>query len=222
MTKFSMSLLAASAFLLLAACEDHTEGVSAAEVAEPAETGSAPAAQDSNAERARLSIDAARSTVGFTGAKVTDSHTGTFSDFEGSLVFDPEDPTASEVRVTIRTASVQIEPERLLGHMKSEDFFHVERFPTAEFESTSIREGGEGTVGGTAATHTVTGNLTLRGETRQITFPAVVEVTPQEVRARSEFSIDRKDFAIVYPGMQDDLIKDEVVIRFDVRAPRAS
>jgi polyisoprenoid-binding protein YceI len=205
--------------LALAACGNHTEGVA------PATVSSAPAApaqpaQPAPAARETLALDRARSTVGFTGAKVTGSHDGTFGEFDGTIELDPRDLSASSVRVEIRTASVRIEPERLAQHLRAPDFFDVDRFPTATFASTAVREGGEGTIEGRPATHTITGTLTLRGETRTISFPAIVEVGESEVRARSEFTIRRREFGIVYPGMPDDLIRDEVVIRFDVRAPR--
>ena len=71
-------------------------------------------------------------------------------------------------------------------------------------------------------THTVTGNFTIRGVTKSVTFPAKVAVTAGEVHASTEFGIDRKDFGIVYPGKADDLIKDNVLLQVDFVAPRAS
>ena len=68
----------------------------------------------------------------------------------------------------------------------------------------------------------MTSETLVRGQTRTITFPANVQVTDGEVSARAEFSIDRQQFGITYPGMPDDLISDQVVIRFDVHAPRPS
>lgn len=202
----------ASLLLLIAACEDHTEGVEEAVVGEAEEetTTTAEGSQE-------LTIDTARSSVGFTGAKVTGSHDGTFEEWSGTIDFDPEDVTASSVAITIQMDSVQTEPERLLNHLKSEDFFDVENHTTATFRSTRVvaQQGANG------ATHQVTGNLTLRGETKSITFPAKVEVSDSEVAASAEFVIQRADFGIVYEGMADDLIEDEVVIRFDVKAPRS-
>ena len=199
--------------VLLAACSDPAENTTAARVGAAAE----PTAPDPAAgERESLTIDAARSSVGFTGAKVTDSHTGTFSDFSGTMQLDPDDLTSSSVSITIQMSSLQIEPERLRGHLLSPDLFDATQFPTATFASTSIAAGGEG------GTHTVTGNLTLHGQTRSITFPANITVEAGEVHATAEFSINRGEFGITYPGMADDLIREGVVIRFDVRAPRAS
>ena len=113
-------------------------------------------------------------------------------------------------------ASVQADAARLTNHLKSPDFFDVERFPTATFRSTSIAAGAEG-----EATHRVTGTLHLHGQSRQITFPATIELSEQQVRARARFAIQRQQFGIVYPGRPDDLIRDDVVIHFDVRAPRS-
>lgn len=197
----------------LAACSDPAKDTTAATVGAAAEP-TQPSAGDS--EREALTIDPAKSSVGFTGAKVTDSHDGTFETFTGTIQLDPADFTKSSVSVTIQMGSLKTEPADFQTHLLSDDFFDAENIPTSTFETTSIAAGGEG------GTHTITGNLTLRGETRSITFPANVEITDSEVHARAEFSINRKDFGIVYAGMADDLIRDGVVIRFDVRAPRQS
>lgn len=196
--------------------EDHTEGVTAATVTEPTtETETAPAP---SAERTTLAIDPATSSLGFTGAKVTGSHDGSFTRFSGNIELDPANVTASSVNVSIEIASMTIEPERLAQHLLTADFFDAPTYPTATFASTSVTAGGTGTVGDAAVTHTITGDLTLHGQTHRITFPAVIEVEGTTVRARAEFTINRRDFGIEYPGMPDDLIRDEVVIRFDVRA----
>lgn len=218
------SLALSTALLMtLAGCDDHTEGVSAATVEDdtpaPAETAANEAAADEATGRQTLTIDAERSSVGFTGSKLSDSHDGSFEEFSGTIEFDAENVESSAVNVTIQMASVQTEPERLLNHLKSDDFFGVETHPTATFRSTRVAPAPEGTED---ATHLITGQLALHGQTRTITFPANVQVTDGEVSARAEFSIDRQQFGITYPGMPDDLINDQVVIRFDVHAPRPS
>jgi polyisoprenoid-binding protein YceI len=214
--------LALASLLFVAACDDHTEGVTAAEVAPATPAATAPSAPSvpPPATRETLTVDRASSSIGFTGAKVTGSHDGSFSDFTGTIQLDPGNVTASAVEMTVQIASLHIEPERLSQHLLTPDFFDAAQFPTATFRSTSITEGGTGTVGDRPATHTITGELTMRGTTRTISFPAVVVVTPNEVTAQSEFTIQRRDFGIVYPGMPDDLIRDEVVLRFQMRAPR--
>ncbi|MCB1055013.1 MAG: YceI family protein, partial [Acidobacteria bacterium] len=95
---------------------------------------------------------------------------------------------------------------------KSADFFDVETYPTATFHSTGVA------AGETEGTYSVTGDLTLHGVTKQITFPATIAVTDDEVSAQAEFSINRFDFDIKYPGKPDDLIREEVVIGLDINA----
>jgi len=99
--------------------------------------------------------------------------------------------------------------------LKSPDFFDVEKFPKAKFVSTAIKAGGDN-----GATHTVTGNLELHGVTKAITFPAQIKVDPDAVSVVAEFSINRKDFSIVYPGMPDDLIKDDVLLKLSLHAKK--
>lgn len=158
-----------------------------------------------------LLISPDNSKVEFVGAKVTRSHPGGFTDFGGKLqLADPVEE--SEIDITIQTESLFADDEKLTKHLKSPDFFHVEQFPTATFKSTEIKEEGDG--------HVITGDLTLHGVTKRISFPATVTVSDGDVKAMSEFSINRKDFGIVYPGMPDDLIRDLVVIKLSLALPR--
>jgi hypothetical protein len=121
---------------------------------------------------------------------------------------------AGQVKLTIDTDSLFSDSERLTGHLKSPDFFDVAKFPQATFSSSQIKasEGGG---------YEVTGDLTLHGVTRQVSFPATIEAGSAAVKAKAEFSINRKDFGIVYPGKPDDLIRDAVVISLEVNAPAA-
>lgn len=155
------------------------------------------------------------SSIGFVGSKVTGKHDGGFNSFEGTIQLVGGDPTQSSIRLVIDTTSLWSDNDRLTGHLKSPDFFEVETHPTATFESTSIvaQEGG----------YLVTGNLDLHGVTKSVTFPAQITVAPDRVTAQAEFSIKRFDWGIVYPGMTDDLIRDEVVVKFDLAAaPKAA
>jgi polyisoprenoid-binding protein YceI len=71
-------------------------------------------------------------------------------------------------------------------------------------------------------TDKLTGHLTLHGLTKSIQFPAKLTVTPESATLDSEFSLNRKDFGVNYPGMADDLIRDEVVVKLAIQAPRKS
>ncbi|MDB4932130.1 MAG: hypothetical protein JWM10_4614 [Myxococcaceae bacterium] len=204
--------LVALALAGTAACKDPNANVARATTS-AATTPSAPAAASASEH---LAINPATSTVGFTGAKVTGSHNGSFPTFTGSVDLDPARLENSRVSVDIDTTSITTDTPRLTTHLKSADFFDVEHHPRATFTSTAIAAGGAN-----GATHTITGNLALHGVTRTITFPATITVTPAEVAATAEFVINRREYGIVYAGMADDLIRDDVALHLNVHAPRA-
>ena len=62
----------------------------------------------------------------------------------------------------------------------------------------------------------MTGDLTIRGIARQVSFPATVEVAEKTVKAKAEFSVNRQDWEIRYPGQPDDLVRDNVLIKIDL------
>jgi polyisoprenoid-binding protein YceI len=195
--------------VLITGCKDPGAEVTAAKVEAP--TGEQAAAAPSDATAASLPINPSNSKIEFVGAKVTASHPGGFTDFAGEVALgDPIE--RSRIDVTIQTASLYADKEKLTKHLKSPDFFDVAKFPTATFRSTEIKKESTG--------HTITGDLTLHGVTKRISFPATIEATDSQVSANAEFSINRKDFAIDYPGMQDDLIRDLVVIKLALTLPR--
>jgi polyisoprenoid-binding protein YceI len=208
-------LIAASIALAAAACaKDPTADkpkaeVKSAEVVKPIQAGSE-----------KLELNGQNSKIAFVGAKVTGQHPGHFQDMMGTIELVENDPTKSRVTFEVKTASLMIDDDagdKLAGHLKSGDFFDAEKFPKATFVSTEIKAGGSD-----GATHTVTGNMTIRDQTKSITFPAKIEVTPTAVSVKSELGINRKDFGIVYPGKPDDLIKDNVLITIDLNATRAA
>ena len=203
-------LIAIAVAVAVVGCKDPGAKVTAATVETPTEEKAAPAADTATAQS--LAINPSNSKIEFVGAKVTASHPGGFTDFAGKV--DLADPVeSSRIDITIQTASLFADKEKLTKHLKSPDFFDVEKFPTARFKSTEIKKDGEG--------HTITGDLTLHGVTQRISFPATVSATDSEVTANAEFSINRKDFGITYPGMPDDLIRDLVVIKLSLKLPRA-
>jgi polyisoprenoid-binding protein YceI len=158
---------------------------------------------------------AKESKIEFIGSKVTGKHDGGFKEFTGSAGLSADSKAIVSLTADIDMNSTWADNDKLTGHLKSPDFFDVAKFPKTTFASTAITSGGD-----KGATNTVTGNLTLHGVTKSISFPATLAVGPDAVTATSEFSINRKDFGIVYGGKQDDLIRDEVVIKLDLKAPR--
>jgi polyisoprenoid-binding protein YceI len=197
--------------LALVGCSDVPEAPHA-QVAEPTAAAPTPAAPTAAAEA--LTVDVAASKVAFVGAKVTRQHEGGFRQFSGTINLVPSDITQSRLSVRVVMASLFADDPQLTEHLKGPDFFNVAQFPEATFTSTEVR------AGGTGGTHTVTGDLTLHGQTKRVTFPATVTVAATGVSAQAEFTIDRRDFGIVYPGMANDLIRDSVVLRLSLVAPR--
>ena len=203
-----VSVLSVSLVLLCMGCSNPADD------APDAKVGDAVAAETSEStDGVTFAIDPT-STIGFIGSKVTGSHEGGFNSFDGTIVLNDSDPISSSVNLSIDTTSLWSDNERLTGHLKSADFFDVENFPTAEFTSTSI-------AANDAGGYDITGNLTLHGVTKSIQFPATIEVHDGHVAAQAEFSINRFDFGIVYPGKTDDLIREEVLIKFNLSASPA-
>jgi polyisoprenoid-binding protein YceI len=148
---------------------------------------------------------------------VTRSHNGSFKQFAGTIDLNPNNIADSRVSIDIETASVEADDPQLTGHLKTADFFDVAKNPKASFVSTSI---GPNSAGGGTQLNTITGNLDLHGVKKSITFPATIQLTAGNVAVDAEFAINRKDFGIVYAGKADDLIRDEVVIKLNLRVPR--
>lgn len=200
---FSLSL----SILFFAACADPSENVPAASVGTNSTTTTA-AKPATDASAKAYAITSENSKVEFTGSKVTGKHDGGFKDLQGEV--HVSNGAVAHAKVTIKTESIYSDNDRLTAHLQSADFFDVEKYPEAIFETTSISPQGDNS--------TVTGNLTLHGITKPITFPAKVQVKDDAVTIKAEFSINRMDFGMKYPGKSDDLIRDGVVLRLDVKA----
>ncbi|MBA2662609.1 MAG: YceI family protein [Bradymonadaceae bacterium] len=180
--------------------------VSSAQAAEPAAQKLAPAARVT-----AIAVD--KSSIGWVGAKLTGDHKGGFNAWSGKV--HRVGAQVNKVEFEVDTTSVFSDNEKLTGHLKSEDFFDVENHPKANFVSRRIEaKAGQG------STHVVTGDLTLRGITRELSFPATIKTSAdQSLRASAEFTFNRLDFDIKYAGMPDDLIKKEVLLKLDFVAP---
>jgi polyisoprenoid-binding protein YceI len=223
MAHLRFALLAIPALLSLAACEDPAKDVPKAKVeatsaapkatgATGAATGAVVATPPAGAET--LTLDPT-STVGFVGSKVTGKHEGKFEKVSGTVSLVGGKAEGGKIVIDVDASSLKTDSDKLDGHLKSPDFFDVAKFPKATFTSTDIKVGGE-----KGATHTVSGELDLHGEKKNISFPATITVAADGVSGTAEFAINRKDFKIVYAGKPDDLIRDEVVLKLALKAPR--
>ena len=176
------------------------------------------ATQESNtkpAEAETLAITPENSKVEFVAAKITRSHNGSFKQFSGKIDLVANHVENSRVSIDIDPSSVVTDEDQLTAHLKTPDFFDVAKYPKATFVSTKLEPN---TTNG--ATHIVTGNFELHGIRKSISFPGAIRVAPDSVSVNAEFAINRKDFGLLYPGKADDLIRDGVVIKLTVKAPR--
>lgn len=196
--------------MFFAACNDPAADKSRAV------TGEAAKASPQNVTGQKYVINPQNSKIEFVGSKVTGSHNGSFQKFSGEIHYDGT-PEKSHVTITIDASSINADDPKLTEHLKTPDFFDVAKFPQAKFESTEIKPGGD-----RGATHTITGNLTMHGVTKSVTFPATIAVNADVANVDSNFSINRKDFGINYAGAADNLIRDEVVMKLTIRATKAS
>ena len=178
--------------LALAACSPATADVPAAQVA-----------ASSSSATGTFAVE--RATVSAVGSKLTGSHPVDFPVTTATVRLADGVPVAVDVLVS--AAGLTADVEKLTGHLRSGDFFDVERWPTATFSSTSVDASGE--------SWTVTGDLTIRDVTKRVSFPASIRVG-DTLEASASFSIDRQDFGIVYPGMPDDLIRDTVPLSIEL------
>ena len=158
-------------------------------------------------------------TIGAVGSKVTGSHNLNFKEWKGTIALKDGKAEGGKLSFTVQTASLEEVGENPMkakfeGHVKSPDFFDVEKFKEATFESSEITAA----PGPNGATHKIKGKLTLRGVTKDVEVPATIALAGKELTGKTEFSINRKDFGIVYAGMPNDLIRDGVVLKIDAKA----
>jgi polyisoprenoid-binding protein YceI len=198
------------ASLTLTGCHNPADDVAEAETSEAQKVEASASAVPTDITSYAFTEE---STIGFNGSKITGSHSGGFKTFEGGFNVKGSELVASQT-IVIQMGSLWADSDKLAGHLKNADFFDVETFPTSTFTSTAIEKTAEG--------HQVTGNLTLHGVTKSISFPAEIQVGEDQVTVKAEFFIKRFDFDIKYAGRKDDLIRDEVVIKLDLTAKPAS
>jgi polyisoprenoid-binding protein YceI len=207
----SMLMMIVAGVMLAGACSDPAADKTKAVTGEAAQVASPAAATQGQ----KYLITPQNSKVEFVGSKVTGSHNGSFGDFSGQVDYAGS-PEQSRVNITIKADSLTTDTPDLTKHLKTPDFFDVAKYPEATFVSTSIKAGGD-----KGASHTVTGNLTLHGVTKAVTFPATISVTPDVATVDSTFSINRKDFNINYAGQANNLIRDDVVLKLTIRASKS-
>lgn len=162
----------------------------------------------------RYRIDVASSKVTAVATATVGRYTFRFTRFSGSVDWVVDQPERSRVRIDVDMRSVTGSVAVVTDVVRSPDFLDVERFPSARFESFAFTDGGEGR-------GRVRGSLLLHGVSRSIEVPGSFRFDGDRLALRSEFVIDRHDFAIENDGLLDSLVHDDVLVRLELRAVRA-
>jgi len=170
------------------------------------------------AQSATWKVDTAHTTVGFSVVHLFSNVQGRFDRFNGTIEFDPAAPEKAVVKASIEAASINTNNEKRDKHLRSDDFFGVEKYPTLSFESTGSSDwsGDQGTI---------EGNLTIHGVTKPVALDVKFRGQGKDpwgnVRAGFEatLTIDRKDYGLNWNELLETggvLVGDEVTIRLDV------
>ncbi|SKB30101.1 Polyisoprenoid-binding protein YceI [Parapedobacter luteus] len=167
-------------------------------------------------------VDTTKSKIAWTGRNVAGGkHTGEIGISQGDLTFDGDKLTGGTFTIDINAITVTDltgdRAARLANHLKSEDFFDAPKFGTAVFKVTKVS--------GSGSDLSITGDLTIKGITKPITFPATVHQSGNMVHAiAKEVKIDRTQFDIKYrsgnffSGLGDRAISDEFQLDIEIVA----
>ncbi|MCC6139965.1 MAG: polyisoprenoid-binding protein [Nitrospira sp.] len=175
------------------------------------------------AEMARWDLDLEHSIIEFRVAHMVVSKTaGRFMDYSGVVEMDAEAQQFKTIEATIKTGSVNTNHEKRDAHLRSADFFDVEKFPAMTYKMKSYKKVGEG--------YQAVGDLTLRGVTKEITLAGTFNGVSKDpwgnTRAgfTGEGKVNRKDFGMVWNKALDSggfVVGEEVSIRLDTECIKA-
>ena len=168
---------------------------------------------------APATVSKTESQIRWEASKVTGTHWGYVPlknatlDYSGGKIkggsFDMD-----MVNLTVEDLTDAKSKGNLTGHLKSDDFFSVEKFNTSSFKITEAKSSN-------GTDYTITGNLTIKGITQKVSFPAKVSVAGKKVTATGQIKFDRTKFEIkfrsgsYFPDLADKMIYDEV--KLDVK-----
>ena len=173
-------------------------------------------------------IDTAASTVRFTGHGVGKNHPGKFRLASGTVAVENDHITGGNFVINIKSMDLEQEGEmfdtKLRPHLMSGDFFDADKFSTATFEITKVepyKANDKDTSLVEGANFNVSGNLKLKETTKNITFPARIEMDNDKLKAKANFDIDRREWQMNYGNdktLGDKFISETVNIELDLQA----
>lgn len=184
-------------------------------------------ASDSSDSKTVYKIETEKSKVIWTAKKVSGEHTGTLSFNNGEVHVESGNILAANLKMDMNSiVCTDITNEnmnqKLVGHLKSDDFFSVEKFSNSVFDATSFVKNTND------ENYSVTGNLTIKGITHEVLFQATVEVVNGEMKANGTATLDRTKWEIKYgsgkffQNLGDNMIYDDFQIEFNFVAQAES
>lgn len=164
-------------------------------------------------------IDDAHTYIGFSVKHMMVSNVkGKFKEVSGTFIIDEKDMSKCVADITVQVASIDTDNEKRDTHLKSADFFDAEQFPAMTFKSKKLKKTKRG--------YTVTGDLTLRGVTKEVQIPfTAVKITDPQGKTRggleAEFKINRMDYGVKWNKFLDKgglAVSNDVKIELQVEA----
>jgi polyisoprenoid-binding protein YceI len=175
-----------------------------------------------------FNVDTTESRIRFTGNGVGKNHPGIFRLSSGTVAIADNKVTGGQF--TINVASMEMEQKgdmitgKLRPHLLSGDFFDAQKFGTAKFEITKVEPyaaSGSDTSIVDGANFSVSGNLTIKDITKNLTFPAKIDLDGNTLKAKGNFNIDRRQWNMAYGNdktLGDKFISEIVNIELDLEA----
>jgi len=172
-------------------------------------------------------LDLTSSTVAWLGKKVTGQHDGLISFNNGEFGIDGDKVTAGKFEIDMNSIvckdlTDEEANKKFVTHMKSDDFFSVEKFPFSKFEITKVEPFNDSNKPG--FNNMITGNLTIKNVTKSISFPANVKIDGSSLTASADFDVDRTEFGLKYgsgkffDNLGDKMINDNFNLKINIVA----
>ena len=153
-----------------------------------------------------------KSYIEFTGSKVNGStQVGRFTKLTGHFTIKDGEPVGNDHKVEIDMDVITTKQDKLTAHLKNEDFFDVPNHPVSSYDVTSIEKTGE-------HEYSITGNLTMRGKSNSVTFPARVTQSGDTATITARFDLKRYQWDINFKGVGENLLNEEVILDFNLEA----
>ncbi len=185
-----------------------------------------PLSAENDKAKESYAVDSKKSSVKWTGKSVKGGHFGNIQISNGSFQYDGKSITAGTVTIDMNSITVEDleeanRKERLANHLKNDDFFSTNTFPEARLDITGSKPGKSGQL-------EVSGNLTIKGITKPVTFPVTIQSQGDQVNATGTITVDRIQYDIKYrsksvldpSALADRLIYDEFTLDFKVVAAK--